>query len=89
MKTVKYVKNILLFALCFAIAFGLTKYGMPLYSFTFSIADFIHNTFGKYQTGIYEFDSDPLTFFSVLTLIIIYALVLFFVVKLLISKFKK
>jgi len=59
---------------------------MPLYSLTEWLVDHSHELFGRYQADVYEAGTDPVTFFSLLVVIFIYAAVLYWLMKLLIGK---
>ncbi|HAZ77468.1 MAG TPA: hypothetical protein DCX28_13720 [Enterobacteriaceae bacterium] len=87
--TVKHVKNIGLFTLCFISALWLSRYGMPLYSITNKFIEFSHQVFGKYQSDIYEAGTDPLTFTTLLVAITLYALIIFWCTKIIIKKLRE
>lgn len=86
LQTAKFVKKASGFALCFIVAFMISRYGMPLYSLTEWLVDHSHELFGRYQADVYEAGTDPVTFFSLLVVIFIYAAVLYWLMKLLIGK---
>lgn len=75
LQTAKYVKKAVGFAICFLVAFLLSCYGMPLYSLTTWLVDHSHQLFSRYQADIYEPDSDPVTFLSLIIVVGVYALV--------------
>ncbi|MFZ4835583.1 hypothetical protein [Rouxiella sp. Mn2063] len=87
MKMVKQVtKNILLFIVCFFVAFWLSSYGKPLYAITSAVMDFSYQEFKHTLTQSYEMDLDPITTSTLMFMITLYALVLFMAVKLTIKK---
>lgn len=77
LQTAKFVKKAAGFALCFVVAFMMSRYGMPLYSLTAWIVDHSHQTFGHYQADIYEAGTDPVTFFALLAVVMCYAVILY------------
>lgn len=88
LQTVRFVKNGLLFTLCFIVAFWFSKYGMFLYPLTTWGVEHFYQIFSQYQSDIYEAGTDPVTFTSLMAIIAIYALVLFLLVKKVIIKLK-
>lgn len=88
MQTAKFVKKALGFALCFIVAFMISRYGMPLYPLTAWLVDHSHQLFGRYQADVYEAGTDPVTFFSLLGVIIIYAVALYWLIKILLNKLR-
>lgn len=88
MQTAKFVKNTAGFAGCLFLAFMLSRYGMPLYPMTSWLVDNAYQYLSHYQADIYEPGSDPVTFTTLLTVIICYALIVFFFFKWIIRKIK-
>jgi hypothetical protein len=88
LQTAKFVKKALGFALCFIVAFMISRYGMPLYPLTAWLVDHSHQLFGRYQADVYEAGTDPVTFFSLLGVIIIYAVALYWLIKILLNKLR-
>ncbi|PNS11617.1 hypothetical protein COO59_11415 [Mixta theicola] len=89
MQTAKFVKKAVGFALCFIVAFVLSCYGMPLYSFTTWIVDHSHQIFSRYQADTYEPDSDPVTFLSLIVVVGVYAMALYWLIKMALRKLKR
>lgn len=89
MQTAKYVKKAAGLAICFLVAFLLSCYGMPLYSLTTWIVDHSHQLFSRYQADIYEPDSDPVTFLSLIVVVGLYALVFYWLIKTVLKKLKR
>ncbi|QKJ87404.1 hypothetical protein PMPD1_2462 [Paramixta manurensis] len=89
LKTAKYVKNIALFIICFILAFVISMYGMPLNSLTQSVVDWSYAHFSHILTGVYESESDPVTFTALMVMLLLYALILFFIIKKGLSFFRK
>ncbi|MDJ0034211.1 MULTISPECIES: hypothetical protein [Erwiniaceae] len=88
MQTAKFVKKAAGFALCFVVAFMMSRYGMPLYSLTAWIVDHSHLFFGRYQADVYEAGTDPVTFFALLAVITLYAAILFSLIRMVVRKLK-
>lgn len=88
LKTAKLVKNTAGFLVCLVMAFMLSRYGMPLYPVTRWLVDHSYQYFSHYQTDIYEPGADPVTFTSLITVIICYALILLFSFKWIFRKIK-
>ncbi|EXU76016.1 hypothetical protein BG55_07885 [Erwinia mallotivora] len=86
MQTAKLVRKVAGFVICFIVAFMLSRYGMPLYSLTARLVDYSHQTFSHYQDDVYEAGTDPVTFFSLLAVITIYAVALYWLVKIVVTK---
>ncbi len=78
--TVKFVKNGVLFIVCFIIAFVLSMHGMPLNTPTLAIVDYVYQIFGN-SFGNYEQGADPASFTGILVANLIYALILFVLLK--------
>lgn len=89
MLTAKYGKNIILYIACFIVALFLSRYGMPLHSFTQYIVDGAHNFFDQYQKDIYEPGSDPATFIALIVVVAVYAMILYFILKKMAFYFRK
>jgi len=66
----------------------ISRYGMPLYPLTAWLVDHSHQLFGRYQADVYEAGTDPVTFFSLLGVIIIYAVALYWLIKILLNKLR-
>lgn len=81
MPTVKFVKNAALFVVCFIVAFVLSMHGMPLNTPTLAIVDYAYQTFGDALAGNYEQGADPVSFTAILVANLIYALILFAILK--------
>ncbi|WP_032704465.1 hypothetical protein [Pseudomonas savastanoi] len=77
MQTAKLVKKITEFVLCFILAFAISRYGMPLYPVTSWLVDHSYQYFSHYQDDTYEPGADPVTFISLITIIFVYSLVLY------------
>lgn len=88
LQTVNYVKNGLIFVLCFIVAFWLARYGMPLYPVTAWGIDHVSPFFSQYQADVYEAGADPATFTSLMLIIGAYALIFFLLVKTAIKKIR-
>ena len=88
MQTAKFVKKAAGFALCFVVAFMMSRYGMPLYSLTAWMVDHSHLVFGRYQADVYEAGTDPMTFFALLAVITLYAAILFGLIRMVVRKLK-
>ncbi|WP_324022167.1 hypothetical protein GC090_22085 (plasmid) [Pantoea sp. JZ29] len=88
MQTARFVKKAAGFALCFVVAFMMSRYGMPLYSLTAWIVDHSHLVFGRYQADVYEAGTDPVTFFALLAVITLYAAILFGLIRMVVRKLK-
>ncbi|OHT35344.1 hypothetical protein BGV46_07210 [Serratia marcescens] len=88
LKNASLVKNIVLYIACFITAFCFSRYGMPLYGLTSLIIDTSQQLFGRYQTGFYEMDADPLTFSTLIFTVALYALVIFGLVKMALRQFR-
>ena len=88
MQTAKFVKKAAGFALCFVVAFMMSRYGMPLYSLTAWMVDHSHLVFGRYQADVYEAGTDPVTFFALLAVITLYAAILFGLIRMVVRKLK-
>jgi len=82
-------KNIIIFIVCFIVAFWLSSYGKPLYSITSAVMDFSYQELKQYLTQSYEMDLDPITISTLMLMVALYALVLFMNVRLVINKIKK
>lgn len=89
LKNAKFVKNTALFIVCFALAFWLSAYKMPLNSLTQAIVDWSYSHFHNLLTDTYESESDPVTFSTLLLVLLIYSLILYAAFKKLISVFKR
>lgn len=88
LQTAKFVKKAAGFALCFVVAFMMSRYGMPLYSLTAWMVDHSHLVFGRYQADVYEAGTDPMTFFALLAVITLYAAILFGLIRMVVRKLK-
>lgn len=88
LQTAKFVKNTAGFLACLIMAFMLSRYNMPLYPVTSWLVDHSYQYFSHYQADVYEPGSDPVTFASLLTVIVCYALILLFFFKWIIGKIK-
>ncbi|NIF23071.1 hypothetical protein F3J40_15880 [Pantoea sp. Acro-835] len=86
MKGVNITKNIVGFILCFIVAFWMSSYGKPLYTLTSWVVEHAYLMFGKYQSGSYEAESDPVTFSSLILVVCVYAGILFLLIKRLLRK---
>ena len=82
----KLVKKTTVFALCFILAFIISSYGMPLYSITSWLVDHSYQILSNYQSNTYEEGSDPITFTSLLTVISIYAIIFYNLIKFFLKK---
>jgi len=89
LKNAKFVKNTALFIVCFALAFWLSSYKMPLNSLTQAIVDWSYSHFHGLMTDNYESESDPVTFSTLIVVLLIYSLILYAAFKRLIAIFKK
>ncbi|CAI0927160.1 Uncharacterised protein [Serratia ficaria] len=81
MTTAKFVKSWGLFVACFIIAFVLSMHGMPLNTPTLAVADYAYQTFGNSLNSSYEEGADPVTFTALFAVNLVYALILFAVLK--------
>ncbi|MEN4545911.1 hypothetical protein [Pantoea agglomerans] len=88
MQTAEFVKKAAGFALCFVVAFMMSRYGMPLYSLTAWIVNHSHQVLGRYQADVYEAGTDPVTFFTLLGVITLYAVVLYSLIRRFFRKIK-
>ena len=81
MPTAKFAKNAALFVVCFIVAFVLSMHGMPLNAPTLAILDYAYQTFGHSLAGDYEQGADPVSFTAILVANLVYALILFALLK--------
>lgn len=88
MQTAKHVKNLVLFIACIGIAFFFSRYGMPLYSFTSFIVDGSYHLFSHNLQDVYESGSDPITFTTLIVMELVYAAILFALIKIIAKKLK-
>nr|WP_276516191.1 tlde1 domain-containing protein [Rosenbergiella australiborealis] len=77
----KRAKKIICFVLCFILAFTISSYGMPLYSITSWLVDHSYQLLSHYQSNTYEEGSDPITFTSLLTVISLYAIIFYNLIR--------
>ncbi|WP_238996377.1 hypothetical protein [Pluralibacter gergoviae] len=78
LQTAKFVKIIAGFIVCFVMAFTFSRYGMPLYPITSWLVDHLYQYFSHYQSDTYEAGTDPVTFTSLVVVLLIWALILYF-----------
>lgn len=83
LKTAKYVNNVIIFLICLVLAFVLSMYKMPLSNLTQSIVDWSYSHFSFLITDVYESGSDPITFSALIITLLIYAVILFTIIKML------
>ncbi|SFO05956.1 hypothetical protein SAMN05428971_2749 [Candidatus Pantoea varia] len=88
MQTAKFARKAAGFFVCFIVAFMVSRYGMPLYPLTAWLVEHSHQIFSSYQDDVYEAGADPVTFFSLVTVIALYALAMYWLVKMAIKKVK-
>lgn len=88
LQTAKFIKKAAGFALCFVVAFMMSRYGMPLYPLTAWVVDHSYQAIGHYQADIYEAGTDPVTFFSLLAVITLYAVILYGLIRVIARKLK-
>lgn len=79
--TVKFVKNAALFVVCFIVAFVLSMHGMPLNAPTLAAMDYAYQTFGHSLAGNYEHGADPASFTAIMVVNLVYAMILFALIK--------
>ncbi|MBH1932246.1 hypothetical protein PJX95_08190 [Serratia rubidaea] len=89
MQTARFVKNAALFVVCFIVAFVLSMHGMPLNAPTLAIVDYAYQTFGHSLAGNYEQGADPVSFTAILVANLVYALILFALIKRIAKTFNK
>lgn len=88
MPTVKFVNNGILFVVCFIIAFVLSMHGMPLNAPTLALVDYAYQIFGNSFSN-YEQGADPASFTAILVANLVYALILFALLKRIAKAFNK
>jgi len=88
LQTAKFVKKSAGFALCFVVAFMMSRSGMPLYPLTAWIVSHSHQVLSRYQADVYEAGTDPVTFFTLIGIITLYAVILYSLIKLVFWKMK-
>lgn len=88
MKTVKFVKNIILFVVCFVASYVLSMPMMPLNRITLGITDWSYRTFGGLE-GVYESGNDPLSFTVLIVMLLIYSSIFFVIIRKLFPSFFK
>lgn len=64
-------KNTALFIVCFALAFWLSSYKMPLNSLTQAIVDWSYSHFRGLTTDTYESESNTVTFTALLLVLLV------------------
>lgn len=89
MQTAKFVKKTAGFFVCFIVAFMVSRYGMPLYPLTAWLVEHSYQIFSSYQNDVYEAGTDPVTFFSLMAVIGLYALAIYWLVKMAVKKVKR
>ncbi|WP_312044263.1 hypothetical protein [Erwinia sp.] len=89
MQTAKFVKKTAGFFVCFIVAFMVSRYGMPLYPLTAWLVEHFYQIFSGYQDDVYEAGTDPVTFFSLMTVITFYAIAMYWLVKAAVKKVKR
>ena len=89
MRTANFVKKAAGFVLCFIVAFILSSYGMPLHQPSSWMIDYLYQTFSRYQAGTYEPDADPVTFISIIAVVSVYAILLYWLFKMALRKLKR
>ena len=89
MQTAKFVRKTAGFLVCFIMAFMVSRYGMPLYPLTAWLVEHSYQVFSSYQYDVYEAGTDPVTFFSLMTVTAFYALVMYWLVKAAVKKVKR
>ena len=88
LKTVNFAKNIAIFVVCAVLAFTLSMYQMPLSNLTLSIVTWSYDHFSYLLTDTYESESDPVTFFTLISVLIIYSIIIFLIFKIVMRYFK-
>ena len=88
MPVVKYIKNSLLFAVCFLFALWLSSYGKPLNGITLWVMDHTWCLFNSRLSEPYESGADPISFITILVMALLYALLLFFFIRMVLKKCK-
>jgi len=89
LQTAKFVRKKAGFFVCFILAFMASRYGMPLYPLTAWLVEHSYQIFSRYQDDVYEAGTDPVTFFSLMTVIAFYALAMYWLVKMAVKKVKR
>lgn len=65
-----------------------SRYGMPFCPLTAWLVEHSYQVFSGYQDDVYEAGTDPVTFFSLMTVIAFYALAMYWLVKAAVIKAK-
>jgi hypothetical protein len=87
MRTVRNV-NIALFVLCVVLSGWLSSFGKPLNGVTIWFMDKAYSVFGSMLSEPYEADADPIRFTAIIVAVLIYAIVMFVILRLLFRKFQ-
>lgn len=88
MRTVGFVKYAALYSICIVFSWWLSSFGKPLNELTQWVMDTAYSTFGSGVSGLYEADADPVRFIALIVMVLIYAMVLFLLLRLVLRKFQ-
>lgn len=88
MRSAGFVKNAAIYSICIIFAWWLSSFDKPLNGLTQWVMDTAYSTFGSGLSGSYEADADPVRFIALLVMVLIYAMVLFLLIRLALRKFQ-
>jgi len=88
MRTVGFVKYAALYSSCIIFSWWLSSFGKPLNGITQWAMDTAYITFGSGLSGSYEAYADPVRFIALIVMVLIYATVLFLLIRLALRKFQ-
>jgi len=89
LKNARFIKNTALFIVCFLLAFWLSAYKMPLNALTQTIVGWSNSHLHGLITDTYESGSDPITFATLVAVLLVYSFILYAACRKLIAVFKR
>lgn len=80
--------NVLLYILCVVLSGWLSSYGKPLNGITSWFVEKAYSLFGSSLSGVYEAEADPVRFTAFIVAVLIYATVMYVILRLLFRNFQ-